>query len=355
MEFDSHIADVVQKQAKTNDETGELSPEVLDYIYKHRLFKLFLPPELGGTMTPLPEALRIFAESAYIDGDFGWLITIGSGGGYFAANLSRETSAAIFSADNAVIAGSGQPTGKAVKTDGGYYVTGNWRYCSGSLHATTFTANCVIEDKTGKDDGKIRAVAMTPDQVTIIKDWNAFGLKGTASHTIAVENVFVPEERTFDIDEKISFEDEPIYRFPFLPFAQASFAAVLVGLARRFLEEAKKLVEKRAAGWDVIEGRSDFVRRRIAAAEKAFEAKAGEFAEVMAEKWKKHIEEGLQQEDEKEISAVCIETAAAARGAANDVFPCLGMEVIKEGNLLLSIWKDIQTAAQHLLLAPLFK
>lgn len=48
MEFDSHIADVVQKQAKTNDETGELSPEVLDYIYKHRLFKLFLPPELGG-------------------------------------------------------------------------------------------------------------------------------------------------------------------------------------------------------------------------------------------------------------------------------------------------------------------
>lgn len=354
MKFDSQIAELVRKQANTNDVTGELSPEVLDYIYKHRLFKLFLPHEYGGTMTPLPDALNIFSDAAYIDGDFGWLITIGSGGGYFAANLSRKTGQEVFSPENAVIAGSGQTTGKAVKTDGGYFVTGNWRYCSGALHATTFTANCVIVDKTGKDDGKIRAVAMTPDQVKIVKDWNVLGLKGTASHTIIAENAFVPEEKTFDIHEKISFQDEPIYHFPFLQFSQASFAAVIIGMTRRFLEEARNLAEKRAAGWDVIEGRSDFVLRRIASAEKTFADKARTFGKVLIGKWKKHLREGLTQEDEKEISAVCIEAAATARQAVNDVFPCLGMEVIKEGNPLLDIWKDIQTAGQHILLSPLY-
>ncbi len=354
--FEPQIVNLIREQAKVNETTGELSPEVLAYIYKHRLFKLFVPKEFGGNLTPLPEALKIFAEAAKIDGSFGWLVTIGAGGGFFVSSLTKEAGREIFYPENAVIAGSGQATGKAVKKDGGYYVTGNWRYCSGAPHATTFTANCVIEDETGEEDGQIRSVALAPNQIKIIKDWNALGLNGTASHTIITENAFVPKERTFSIYEKLSFSEEPIYNFPFLPFSQTSFTAIVIGMCRHFFEEARELADKRAVSWDVIPGRSKFVFEQIETAEKRFNEMIKAFEQMVGEKWMKHTEgDGLTEDDERELSAICVDTAAAGRQAVNEVFPCLGMEVIKEGNIILAIWKDIQTAGQHLLLSPIFK
>ncbi|MEB3102933.1 hypothetical protein [Ferviditalea candida] len=84
-----------------------------------------------------------------------------------------------------------------VQADGGYKVSGQWKYCSGSTHATLFTANCVLEEASGTEDlssGElssaqvIRSLIFLPEQVRIVKDWNAFGMKATASYSIAVED-----------------------------------------------------------------------------------------------------------------------------------------------------------------------
>lgn len=356
MKFDLQMINRIRNGAKTNETTGEMSSEILEYIYEHRLFKVFVPNELGGDMKALPDALRIFEEATRIDSSFGWLVTIGAGGGFFVPSLSKKTSREIFLENASVIAGSGQATGKAVKTDGGYIVTGDWRYCSGALHATTFTANCVIEDPSGKEDGKIISVAFTPDQINIIKDWNTIGLKGTGSHSIAAETAFVPDERTFSIFEKISYMDEPLYSFPFLQFSQASFAAIVVGISRHFFEEAGKLVTEKAAGWDIIPTRSQLAMEQVETARKTFYDKVEEFYDAVEKLWAKHIAgETITEEEERELSSVCIGTAAQGRDAVNRVFPYLGMDVVKEGNIILSIWKDIHTASQHLLLSPLFK
>ena len=79
--FDDNLIRTIREWALHMEKRGELAPEILEYIYDHRLFKLFVPEELGGRMTSLPAALRLFEEASWIDGNFGWLITIGSGGG----------------------------------------------------------------------------------------------------------------------------------------------------------------------------------------------------------------------------------------------------------------------------------
>lgn len=356
MNFDLQMINSIRNGAKTNERTGELASEILEYIYERRLFKVFVPKELGGDMKDLPDALKIFEEASRIDSSFGWLVTIGAGGGFFVPSLSKETSREIFLEKDAVIAGSGQATGKAVKADGGYFVTGNWRYCSGALHATAYTANCVIEDPDGQEDGKIRSVAFTPEQVNIIKDWNTIGLKGTGSHSIAAKNVFVPDERTFSIFEKISYMDEPLYSFPFLQFSQASFAAIIIGISRHFFEEAGKMIAEKAAGWDIIPARSQLAMEQVKTAQKGFYDMVEEFYDEVEKIWGKHMAgETITAEEEHELSSKCIDTAAKGRDTVNGVFPYLGMDVVKEGNSILSIWKDINTASQHLLLSPLFK
>ena len=34
-------------------------------------------------MAGLPEAVRIFEQASFIDGSFGWAVTIGAGGGFY--------------------------------------------------------------------------------------------------------------------------------------------------------------------------------------------------------------------------------------------------------------------------------
>ncbi len=225
MLFTAQQIQTIREQALGMDKRRQVTPEVLAAIYDHRLFHLFVPDELEGRMTSLPEAARIFQESARIDGNLGWLVTIGAGGGFFAALMSREVSRRVFAHREAVIAGSGMPTGTARQVDGGYIVNGSWKYCSGSTYATTFTANAVIEPAStvqdaadvpnaDQDESHIRSFILNPDQIEILEDWNAFGLRATASHTISAVEAFVPVEMTFSLTEIQAYENETIYQYP---------------------------------------------------------------------------------------------------------------------------------------------
>lgn len=61
----------------------KLNSALLQENYEQGWFKLFVPEELGGRMTTLPEALLIFEETSRLDGNLGWLVTIGADGGNF--------------------------------------------------------------------------------------------------------------------------------------------------------------------------------------------------------------------------------------------------------------------------------
>ena len=60
MLFTEQQIQTIREQALGMDKRRQLTPEVLAAIYDHRLFHLFVPDELEGRMTSLPEAARIF-------------------------------------------------------------------------------------------------------------------------------------------------------------------------------------------------------------------------------------------------------------------------------------------------------
>ncbi|GIP41044.1 acyl-CoA dehydrogenase [Paenibacillus sp. J31TS4] len=351
--WEEGIRERLREQADRIEQAGELPVWVLDWLYKERLFKLFVPEELGGRMAPLPEAFRVFEEVSRADGNAGWLVTIGAGGGVFAPAMTPETAREVFERREAVIAGSGMPTGTAVPVEGGYQVSGRWKYCSGAPYATTFTANCVIDRGEGVPAGEIRSFAFRPEQVTIREDWASFGLKATGSHTIEVTDQFVPEERTFDLTAPPAPGTDPLYRYPFLPFAQGSFAAVGLGIARHYLEEAGRFVERSRDGWEAAKpGRADRTAEAIREAEALLDAAARVYYEAVERTWERVVEAGaLTDEEQSEVSAACKAMGRTARETAQAVFPKLGMAALMEGTALNRTWRDLHTACQHSLLA----
>lgn len=342
----------IRDRLREIDKTCVPDPAVLDYCYEHRLFKLFVPDALGGRMTPLPEALRWFEAAARIDGSFGWLVTIGSGGGYFAAYMEPAVAERVFADRNAVIAGSGTPTGTARRTEGGYRVSGRWKYCSGSTHATAFTANAVVENDARAADGtpSIRSFIFHPRQVTVVRDWDAFGMKGTESHTIVVEDAFVPDIMTFRLEELKAYKEEPIYRYPFVTFAETSFAAVCIGLAARYLDEAEHRIRGRLS--DQPE-RLDYVAAQVRRCRDRLDRHIDAFYDVVNRSWELHVQGGVWPSGLSErISSVCKAVTRQAVACSETLFPYLGMAGLFERDPLNRVFRDLHTAAQHAMLVP---
>lgn len=340
----------LRNRSFAQEKSGTLQPEILAFIYTQKLFKLFVPENLGGLNAALPQALKLFEQAAFIDGSFGWAVTIGAGGGFFAEYLPPKTAQKLFAPTNAVVAGSGHPTGTATKTDGGYRVSGSWKYCSGANYATIFTASCVVK-APGQPDS-IKAFTFLPEQVQVIPDWNTFGLKATGSHSIQIENAFVPEDFTFDLSLPVTEKAGLIFQYPFLQFAQASFATVSLGIARHFLEEVNEIIARKKESWENTDPkRYAFMAKKSAAAKSRLEETSAQFYGIVERSWqtleeKEEFTEGLLQQ----ITWQCKKTVQVAVHAAQDIFPHLGLEAAKESSVLNQTYRDLHTACQHTLL-----
>jgi hypothetical protein len=210
---------------------NEISKEVLDFIYKEKLFKSFLPKELGGLSYSIQETLNLISDCSYTNGSLGWLIQIGNGGNYFASNFPKELSIQLFRPEKAVIAGSGKINGTVQKVNDGWIVNGKWNYCSGSDYATLFTFCIEI-------DGEAWAVIALKEQITIHNDWNTFGMKATSTNTIELKNQFIKKEQLFKVEQQLSWEEYSIFKLPFLIYAQAFFIHNLYGMIERLADES---------------------------------------------------------------------------------------------------------------------
>ncbi|AWB45801.1 acyl-CoA dehydrogenase [Paenibacillus sp. CAA11] len=351
--LDAEYEHEVKRRAAAFEAEGKLPWDLLEHLYEKKLFKLFVPRTLGGLDADLPQALRVFQQAAAIDGSLGWLVTIGAGGGFFSGFLPPQQAADFFADREAVLAGSGMPTGTAQPVPGGYMVSGSWSYCSGSSFASFFTANCVIQG--GKEEREILSFAFLPEQVEVVPDWNTLGMKATASHTIVVREAFVPKERTFDLSGA-PILDSPIYRYPFEPFAIVSFTALCLGLGQGFLQEAEQLASAKQAAWSSAQpGRYAAIQAAVHSGRELLQTAAEAFYRLTDEAWERLSSgEQMQEAVAAEIGRVSREAVTAALDAADRVIRLLGMTALMLDQPVNRFWRDLHTAAQHGVFQPEF-
>lgn len=318
----------IKEEAAITEKTGTLSSEILHLIYDEKLFKVFLPIELGGRMMELPEAIRIFQKASSIDGSFGWLVTIGSGGNMFVPFIDEQVAESLFNVPNAVIAGSGYPTGSAVKTDGGYIVSGEWKYCSGANFASFFTANSLLFNE-GEEKEEIISCIFMPEQVVVVEDWGAFGLKGTGSHTIQVDGVFVPDHHTFNMGKKKNDFGGFVHTFPFVQFSQASFAAVCLGITQDFLRKASEIMMNRTTS---NTSHYEMILERIRKGQQVFNESEQCFYHELQLLWQLHIQGiKLEETELQQFSENAVTNVGAIIQMVNQLVRYMGMEAIMEG------------------------
>lgn len=202
--------------------------------------RLVVPTELGGHGIDLNEFM-VFAERlAFHHGSTAWVaMTCNEEAGIAAAYLPATTIAAMYdSQPNVVIAGSGIARGRATRADGGWSITGRWTFVSGCTAADKIVLANIVKKPRDKRTGDVELCFVLVDRADVIIDdtWDTIGMRGTGSHDVVLEEVFVPDKWAGVVaDKAFPLPDTPFYRLPSaLRFAWPK-VGIAAGLARAAL------------------------------------------------------------------------------------------------------------------------
>src|SRR5207247_3776061 len=100
-----------------------------------------------------------------------------------------------------VVANSPAPSATAVVVPGGYRVTGRQGFSTGCRHAAWVAAHAQVVDngrlRLESDGQPERRYFFVPVAAAELLDtWHARGMRGTGTHPFAVNDAFVPADRT---------------------------------------------------------------------------------------------------------------------------------------------------------------
>jgi len=238
------LAPLLSAAAPRIDAARELPTDVLDAMHAAGMFRLLVPRSIGGAELDPATYIQCVEAIASGDASVAWCMNQGSGcsmsAGYLAPDVARE----VFGGERDVLAWGMGPGAKAIRTDGGWRITGTWSFASGSRHATWLGAHCPCFEADGTTpqrypDGRPweRTMLMRREVATIKDVWQVMGLRGTGSDTYSVQDLFVDDAHTITRD-RAEDRREPglIYRFAAMQIYASGFAAVALGIGRATLD-----------------------------------------------------------------------------------------------------------------------
>lgn len=84
-------------------------------------------------------------------------------------------------------------SGEAVRTEGGYRVKAMKAFASQSAGGDLLVTSAPFQDPVAGHQVLHFALPMNSEGVSVLNDWRALGMRGTGSHTVRLDGVFVPE------------------------------------------------------------------------------------------------------------------------------------------------------------------
>src|SRR5215510_6448205 len=222
-----------------------LPKALVEQFHAAGFYCLVIPRELGGLQVDPLTYLRIVELLAEGHGSVGWNLANNSIGQLVTLGLPDEGVQEIYGqAADTVIAGTAvQGGGRAVPVDGGYRVTGRWRFGSGCQESAWMLGSFQIFDGDQlrrSPDGTSahwRGVFARSEAQVVEGSWDVTGLRGTGSFDWTVDEVFLPERRTMvhagiPLDNQWSRWPGLSYALPAQAWVGPHHSAVITGIAR---------------------------------------------------------------------------------------------------------------------------
>lgn len=325
----------------------ELPPDLLKTLCDGRFFRMLQPRSIGGAELRPTSFAQVTEAIAMGDASAAWCVCQNNGCSMSAAYLAPAVAREIFGPSTGILAWGppGAPF-EAQPVDGGYRISGRWRFASGSHHATWLGAHMPIAG-TG---GKVRTMLFPKSSVQMHDIWHVVGLRGTGSDEYVVDNLFVPQDHTMARDTAAERrEDGLLYRFTSSQLYSCGFAGVAMGIARATISAFLDLpASKVSRGASKPLRENNVVQSQMAQCEAKLRS-ARAFLHTTWEAASRHVEEtGAQTaEDRAMIRLASTWAIQSSRDVVSTLYHAAGSVAIFEDHPFERRLRDIHTVAQQ--------
>ncbi|NLR73308.1 flavin-dependent monooxygenase [Novosphingobium sp. ERN07] len=219
-------------------------------------FRILQPKRWGGyEMHPnvFYDVQKALAEGCM---STGWMYGVVGCHPYEIALFHEEAQAEVWGEDTSTLVSSSyQPVGKVTPVDGGFRLSGRWGFSTGSVHCQWVVLGALVPPAEHGGAPDMRAFLLPRADYTIDTDsWHVFGLQGTGSHDVIVDDVFVPEHRTHrSVDGFLctnpgqATNPGPLYTLPWAQVFMRSVSTAAFGGARAAISAAREIAETRVS------------------------------------------------------------------------------------------------------------
>ena len=340
------------------ERSRRIPDHVLNALHDARMFRLLIPRSCDGEEVEPATLFEVIEAIAQGDASVGWCMGQGSGVSMTAAYVNPDVAHAVFGDKRAVAAcGPNNPKATATVCDGGYRVTGQWGFASGSRHATWILGHSTVCEPDGAPrlaaDGKpleLLSLIFPKSSAQMNDDWNVMGLKGTGSVSYSVNDLFVPEDFSFtrdtDADRR---EGGPLYRFSMFNMFGVGFSGVALGIARRALDDFIKLaMAKKPYAAATVLSDNNTIQSQVGLSEARLQSSRLYVIETYRRLYRA-VEQGLRFTPEMRIANRIVTCYAIqqAREVMNFVYHAAGATAIFEGNPFERRFRDLNTVTQQ--------
>lgn len=341
------VAAELQAEAAATEEDQKLTDRAVELLIDAGVTRVFLPRELGGMGLYPGEALPILERVAQIDGSIGWVNTIFAAGGHMIDYLEYDPAKEIIDSGEPLFSAVSNGGATAVAVEGGWELTGAYRYASGIKHARfVFTPAQKIVDGEPVV-GPPAMFAIPTSEIHLGEGWDTIGLRGTGSVDFTFTDVFVPAEReAVVLGSPILGGNEALGGAGLLiPLMHLGFAT---GITRRLLDEVAANAN-RASSRPGAKAQAANDRFRIEYAQHVLKAKAAHalVTEVLAD-----VDEtlrdgcGLSREQTSMVMGANIHAHDVAREVAEWAYRRGGGVSLRAGDFQRTI-RDALAGVQH--------
>ncbi len=237
------LANAFAERAAKHDQAGDFVADNYADLKASGYQSLTIPEELGGYGVSHSEMCNIIKRIGKSCGSTALAMTMhnhllaaniwkykkGQGGEKMLEKVAREQLVLISTGAKDWLASNGE----LVKVENGYRLSGLKHFASQSAYGDVIVTSAQFNDPENGMKVLHFPVPMKTEGVSHLNNWNTMGMRGTGSHTIKFDNVFVPEGAIV-LSRNVG-EFHPVWNVV-LTVAMPLIMSAYVGIAERAVE-----------------------------------------------------------------------------------------------------------------------
>jgi alkylation response protein AidB-like acyl-CoA dehydrogenase len=326
----------------------ELPQALFEALADAGMFLLALPRSIGGIELDLPSYIQVLEEIGTADASTAWIVNQCAIFATYAARMPAEVARAIWiDTPRSAVANTPVANAQAKAVPGGYRVSGRHGFSSGCRHAAWLAARGRVATNSEPEE---RYFFVPAAQAELLDTWHVRGMRGTGTLDFAVNDVFVPAERTVLQAGAPLRENGPLYQIPRSLLFATGDAAVALGLARSCLGAFRELATAKTPR--LMQGalrEQSLVQAAVGRAEAHVRSGRAFLTEAVCALWSETASMGSNTQERR--AALRLATTHAIQLSVEVVdalYKAAGVSVIYEGNLIQRHFQDIHIISQHM-------